>query len=75
MAQRRDDKLLGRVAVRLREIRKARGLTQAAVYEDTNVNVGNVESYNNNLTLTTLAILCDYYEMPLDEFFRGMNTE
>ncbi len=75
MAQRRDDKLIGRVAVRLREIRKGRGLTQAAVYEDTNVNVGNVESYNNNLTLTTLAILCDYYEMPLDEFFRGMNTE
>ncbi len=73
MAQRRDDKLIRRVIDKLRVIRKARGLTQAAVYEDTSVDIQKYETQYTNLSLTTLAILCEYYEISLDEFFGGLD--
>ena len=69
MAQRRDIKMLQRIVGKLRELRKARGLTQQAVYEDTNVDIGKYETQPNNLSITTLAILCSYYEVTLEEFF------
>lgn len=72
MAERRDEKLLARVAERLCGLRKARGLTQAAVYEDTNVHIGQIEAKHNNISITTLSILCDYYETTLEEFFKGI---
>ncbi len=72
MAERRDDKVLRWVAGRIRELRKERGLTQTAVYEDTGISMGRVEAGSMNLTLTTIAILCDYFEISFEEFFRGM---
>lgn len=73
MTQRRDDKLLRQIIERLRKIRKARGLTQDAVYEDTNVDIGKYEACLANLSITTIAILCKYYEIPLEEFFKGID--
>ena len=73
MAQRREDKLIRRVIDKLRVIRKARGLTQAAVYEDTSVDIQKYETQYTNLSLTTLAILCEYYEISLGEFFGGLD--
>ncbi len=29
----------------------------------------------NNLTINTLAILCNYHGVTLEEFFRGIKTE
>ncbi len=65
--------LLQSVAVRVRELRKARGLTQTAVIEDTGISMGRIESCNVNLTLTSVAILCKYFEISLSEFFDGIN--
>ncbi len=73
MTQRRDDKLLRQIIERLREIRKACRLTQDAVYEDTNVDIGKYEARPANLSITTIAILCKYYEIPLEEFFKGID--
>ncbi len=72
MAERRNDKLLGQVAERIRDLRKERALTQTAVYEDTGLSIGRIEAGSMNLTLTTISILCDYFEITLEEFFRGI---
>lgn len=72
MAQRRDEKLLEQIALRLRELRKVRGLSQDAVFEDTGVFVRRIEAGTNNLTISTLSALCDYYEITLEEFFKGL---
>jgi transcriptional regulator with XRE-family HTH domain len=74
MTPRRDDKLIRQITGRIRELRKARGLTQDAVYEDTNVDVRHIESKGTNVTVTTVAILCSYFEITLEEFFRGIET-
>ncbi len=73
MVQRRDDKLIHQVVDKLREIRKARNLSQAAVYEDTGIHIAKIESKGTNLTVTALSILCKYYEIPLEEFFKGID--
>ena len=72
MPQRRDDNLVQQVADRVRELRKARGLTQDALREDTGVHIKNIESKGINLTVTTIAILCEYFEISLEEFFKGI---
>ena len=75
MVQRRDDKVLRQIADRIREIRKELNITQTVVIEDTGVNIGNIEAEAKNLTITTLIILCDYFEVSLEEFFRGIGNQ
>ena len=72
MARRRDEELLRQIKDKFREIRKSRALTQDAVREDTNVDIAHFETKGTNLTITTIAILCGYYEITLKEFFDGI---
>ena len=69
---RRDDNLIRQITDRLREIRKTRGLTQTAVYEDTGIHIGKIESTQTNLSISAIAMLCRYYEISLEEFFKGL---
>lgn len=39
---------------------------------DTGVNVGRVESGKRALSVYSLAILCSYYDVTLEEFFHGI---
>ncbi len=63
------------VAARLRELREQKGVSQESVYIDTDLNIGRIEAAMNNLTIDTLAILCDYYGVTFEEFFRGIKTK
>ncbi len=72
MTPRRDEKLIREVVARIRELRKARGLTQDAVYMDTGVQVKVYETRAYNPTITTIAILCSYFEITLEDFFKGI---
>ncbi len=72
MVKRRDENAVQQVADRIRELRKARGLTLDAVYEDTGVHVKHVESKGINLTITSIAVLCRYFEISLEDFFKGL---
>lgn len=69
---RRDDSAIQQVADRIRQLRKAHGLTQDALYEDTGLHIKNIESKGVNMTITSIAILCKYFEISLEEFFRGL---
>ncbi len=72
MAKRRDDNAVQQVADRIRKLRKDRGLTQEAVYEDTGLDIKHIESKGLNITITSIAILCRYFEISLEEFFKGL---
>lgn len=74
VTQRRNEKVLREVAERLRDLRNKRGLSQDTVYIDTDVNVKRIEVGSINISLTTLIILCNYYGVTLEEFFKGMKT-
>ena len=57
------------IAVRLRELRESKHLSQQVVSMDTGVNVGWVETGLRNLTISTITRLCSYYGVSLKEFF------
>ncbi len=45
---------------------------QEAVYEDTGVHIKKIEAKGSNLTITSVAILCEYFDISLEEFFKGV---
>lgn len=59
---------------RLKSIRRAHGLTQENVRFDTDLNIGRIESGRHSISLTTLADLCDYYDISLEDFFKDIVT-
>ena len=67
--------LTGSIAQKLKQIRQGKGLSQEFVYLETEVHVGRVESGKVNISVVTLSILCNYYGVTFEEFFRGIKTE
>mgnify|MGYP000807445819 CR=1 FL=1 len=72
--QRRNDFFIGQVVAGLRAARLERKLTQENVRFDTDLNIGRIESGRHSISLTTLADLCDYYNVPLEDFFKKIVT-
>lgn len=68
----RDIALLRAIATRLRELRKAKGVSQETVYEDTGIHIGKIETEKYNITVSTLARLCRYYGISLKTFFERL---
>lgn len=67
--------LVKRIAERLKELRHERGLAQENVRFDMELNIGRIEIGQHSITITTLADLCDYYGVTLEEFFKGIKTK
>ena len=61
--QRRDEILLQKIVLRIKELRSIHGHTQEKLKEATGLNFPN---------LTSIAIICRYYNISLDEFFAPM---
>lgn len=66
----RDNTLLAKIAFVLKRLREDRELTQLDVYDDTNIHIGRIEAAKINLTLSSLASLCQYYEISMVDFFK-----
>lgn len=73
--QRKDVLLLNAVANRLRHLRMERGISQKIVLIDTDIHVGRIELGKQNISISTLAILCDYYKISLVDFFKDIHTD
>ena len=69
---RRDEKAIRQVAERIRQLRKEHGLTLDALHEDTGLHVKNIESKGMNITISSIAIICRYFEISLEDFFKGL---
>lgn len=63
------------VIAKLRQLRRERGLSQKTVFNDTDINIGRIESGHGNISISTLADLCAYYEISLGEFFNALDTD
>jgi len=71
--KRRDAALMELIAERLKELRSERGYSQEFVIERTKLNLPQYEAKHYPPTLDSLAILCKFYNIALDEFFAPMN--
>jgi len=68
----RNDVLIEEIARRLKDLRIGRGLSQETVYFNTGIHIGKIETEKYNITVSTLSKLCDYYQITLEEFFKGI---
>lgn len=64
--------LLWKIATRIKELREAKGITQEAFYHDTGIHIGRIERAQRNISVTTLAQVCEYLEVGLEAFFNGI---
>ena len=71
----KNDKLLRSIGTRLKQLRVERGYTQEVVTDRIGVNIGLYEVGETNITVVLLTVLCNFYEIPLEEFFRGIEYE
>lgn len=71
----RNDILICKIAQRLKDLRVGKNLSQEVVYFNTGIHIGKIETEKYNITVSTLSKLCDYYDVTLEEFFRGIKTE
>ena len=75
MKQIRNEILLDAVKQVLKELRAKTGLTQGRVannikvYKDLTIHIGRNETGNHNVTISTLYELCEYYKVPISDFF------
>jgi transcriptional regulator with XRE-family HTH domain len=69
MPQIRDEKLLKKISLVLKQLRAERDLTQEDVFNDTDIHIARIESAKANITVSTLAALCKYYKIRLSAFY------
>lgn len=72
MGQIKDDALLNKIALRLKKLRENKGVSQEQVYNETEIHIARIETAKNNLRVSTLSSLCEYFDISLAEFFKGI---
>ncbi|MCF6297027.1 MAG: helix-turn-helix domain-containing protein [Flavobacteriaceae bacterium] len=69
MAQIKDEILLKKIALCIKQIRKETAITLDDFYVDTGIHLARIEQGKTNISITTLASICNYFDMGLNEFF------
>lgn len=60
------------IVSRLQRLRRERGCSLQEVYDATGIHIARLEARRANMTITTLAALCRFYNVTLAEFFTGL---
>ena len=71
--QRRDTLLFDKIILRVKELRGIHGHSQEQLKENTGLDIANLEAGENFPSITSISILCKFYNLTLDEFFAPMN--
>lgn len=72
--RRRNDFFVGQVVGKLKGFRQERNLPQEVVSDETGLNIGRIETGRHDISLSTLASLCDYYGISPRELFQDIVT-
>lgn len=70
--QRTNNIVVPKIALRIKQLREEKNITQEVFVFDTNINIGRIESGKSNITISTLAIICDYFGVSLQDFFKDL---
>ena len=72
MGQIKNEILLRKIALQIKALRVERKLTQAAFFEDTSIHIARIETGRNNISVSTLNAICEYFEISLSDFFTNI---
>lgn len=75
MSQIKNKKLLKSIAIQLKELRLNHNITQEDFYNDTNIHIARIETGNNNISISTLDAICNYFDISLSKFFSKIEKD
>ena len=61
--------LLEKIVACIKEIRKSKNITLEVFYFDTGIHLARIEQGKQNITISTLSKICEYFEVSLSDFF------
>jgi transcriptional regulator with XRE-family HTH domain len=59
-----------KIALVIKDLREANKITQETVYNETGIHIGRIEKNKQDLRISTIEKLADYFQIPLVEFFK-----
>ncbi len=69
MAQSKDDILLKKIALCIKQIREDTAITLDDFYVDTGIHLARIEQGKTNVSILTLSSICTYFNISLKDFF------
>lgn len=70
MSQQKDLELLSEIAKKLKTLRSIKGVSQLDVLNDTGIHIARIETGKMNISVSTLSILCKYFDISISDFFK-----
>jgi transcriptional regulator with XRE-family HTH domain len=61
--------LLEKIVFCIKQIRKSKNTTLEVFYFDTGIHLARIEQGKQNITISTLSKICEYFEISLSDFF------
>lgn len=61
--------LLQKIVICIKQIRKSKNVTLEVFYFDTGIHLARIEQGNQNITISTLSEICNYFSISLSDFF------
>ncbi len=74
MARHLEKVFLKKIALQFKLLREKNNLKQEEVYLDTGIHIARIETAKRDLSVSTLKKLCDYFNISVEEFFKGLNN-
>ncbi len=69
MAHIKDDILLKKIALCIKQIRESTTITLDDFYVDTGIHLARIEQGKTNISISTLSSICKYFNISLTNFF------
>ena len=67
--------IISRIVQRIKELRYKNNKSQREVYFNTSVSIGRIEQGNENIKVTTLLTLCQYFGITLSDFLKDIEKD
>lgn len=61
--------LLKKIVYCIKELRKTKSITLEVFYFDTGIHLARIEQGKQNISISTLSKICEYFEISLSDFF------
>ena len=62
--------LIEKIVLGIKQLRKSKNITLEVFYFDTGIHLARIEQGKQNITISTLSQICDYFEISLSDFFK-----
>ncbi len=65
----RNEELMGKVAIRMRQVREQKNISQDTMDLDTGLKMSRLESGQSDITISTIGRFCEYAKISVADFF------